>query len=225
MRQNCKNCGNRFEGTVCPDCGNVQETKAHKRELAAQKFENGRQSHLTEKERNKNKNALIIMCILGALLVVFVLWRNGFIGAGKYESVAIDYFESICERDFDKFVAGQPKEIALSHQGDLEDSGLEKTEFMSVLYSDFFERFGDDMTVSVEVLGSGAVEQVYINYFLRTYAEIYGAEPKYSSFLELDVVATFSGSNSTEALPFNCFMMKSDGKWYIVGCEYSVDEE
>ena len=79
MSQNCKNCGNRFEGTVCPDCGNVQETKAHKRELAAQKFENGRQSHLTEKERNKNKNALIIMCILGALLATAMVVLPAFL--------------------------------------------------------------------------------------------------------------------------------------------------
>ena len=225
MRQNCTNCGNRFEGIVCPECGTKFETKADKRANAARKFESGAQGRpLSDKERNKNKKALIVLCVLGVLFVVFVLWRNGLIGSGKVENVAINYFESICERDFDKFVACQPEEIARSHKGDLADSGLEKTEFMSELYSDFFDEFGDDMTVTVEIGESKAVEQVYINYFLRTYAEIYGAEPKYSSFLELDVSATFSGSNSTDTILLDCFMMKSNGKWYVVGCDYATEE-
>ncbi|MBQ8623300.1 MAG: hypothetical protein IJ424_02850 [Oscillospiraceae bacterium] len=223
MRQNCKNCGNRFEGSVCPECGTKADSKAARREQAAQKFETeGRP--LSQEERSKNKKALIVLCVLGALFVVFVLWRNGFIGAGKFESVAESYFESICERDFDKFVACQPEEIARSHRGDLEDSGLEKTEFMSVLYADFFEEFGEDMTVTVDIGSSKAVEQVYINYFLESYVEIYGVEPKYSSFLELDVSATFSGSNSTDTILLDCFMMKSQGKWYVVGCEYVTEE-
>ncbi len=225
MRHNCTNCGNRFEGDVCPECGTKLPNKKASRAAAISKFETGPDiPKLSDEQRQKNKRAFYIMCALGALLVIFVLWRNGYLGGNKYESVIENYFVSICESDFDKYVSSQPERIANGHITGLETLGYEKEQYMSELYADYFAEFGADMSVTLEIGNSKAPETVVVNYFLRSYTEIYGEELEYTSFLEVPVTATFAGSVSKDVIEFDCFVMKSKGKWYIVGCDYATEE-
>lgn len=225
MRHNCVNCGNRFEGSVCPECNTKISDKKAVRSAAISKFETGPDvPKLSDEQREKNKRAFIIMCILGLALVIFVLWRNGYLGGNKYEAVIEDYFVSICESDFDKYVSAQPERIARDHITDREEMGYEKEQYMRELYADYFEEFGQDMSVSLEISSSKAPEAVVVNYFLRTYTEIYGEELEYSSFLEVPVTATFKGSVSEAVIEFDCFVMKSGKEWYIVGCDYKTEE-
>lgn len=224
MRHNCPKCGNRFEGNVCPECNTAIETKAQRQARALSKFEGGEVGRLSEADRNKNKKVLIVMCILGIALVLFVLWRNGFIGSSKYESVIENYFLSICERDFDKYTSCLPERIALDYESEMRELGYDKEQYMSELYSDYFAEFGSDMGVTLEIGKSEAVEQVYINYFLESYHESYGTELDYSNFIEVDVSAVFFGSNSTDTILLECFLMKDGADWYMVGCDYVTED-
>lgn len=225
MRHNCPKCGNRFEGNVCPDCGTTIETKAQRQARAMSKLESGSGARpISQAERNKNVKALVVLCILGLALVLFVLWRNGLIGSSKYEKVIENYFQSICERDFDKFTDCLPTRIALDHESDMTELGYDKTQYMSELYADYFAEFGDDMSVTLDIESSKAVDQANINYFLRSYFEVYGAELDYSGFISVNVTAVFSGKNSTDTILLECFLMKDGPDWFIVGCDYVTEE-
>lgn len=225
MRHNCTNCGNRFEGDTCPACGEKLPNKKAARAAAISKFETGPDvPKLSDEQRKKNKRAFYIMCALGVCFVLFVLWHNGYLGGNRYEAVIEDYFVSICESDFDKYVGVQPEKLAGEHVTDRENMGYEKEQYMSELYADYFLEFGSDMSVSLEMGRSSAPEAAVVNYFLRSYEEYYGEELEYSSFLEVPVTATFSGSTSQAVIEFDCFVMKSSGKWYIVGCDYATEE-
>lgn len=224
MRHNCPKCGNRFEGFECPDCGTIIETRASRQAKAASKF--GASADLVKTnsaEKKKNSTAIIAMLILGAIFVLFVLWRNGVIGSEKYQMIVEDYFVSICERDFDTYLECMPERIADDHEQDRQELGYEKEEYMSVLYADYFDEFGESMGVHLEIGASSAVEQKYVDVFLASYAQEYGEELEYQRFIEVDVNAVFVGEKSSDTIKMECFLMKVGPEWYMVGCDYVVE--
>ena len=225
MRHNCPKCSNRFEGDTCPDCGTVIETRSSRQAKALSKFGHSEQSGaLSDAERNKNKKALIIMLVFCAALILFVLYRNGFIGAGNYDSVIENYLTSICERDFDKYCACLPPMIAAEHDTDRQELGYDKSGYMSELYSDYFAEFGDNMGVTVNIGASKAVEQVYVDLFKSSYSEAYGEELKFSSCLSVQVTAVFMGEKSSDTIGLECYLVKMNRQWYLVGCDYATEE-
>ncbi len=171
----------------------------------------------------KQQTVLIILLILVAVGAVMILYRNGVFGGSAAQKPVEQYLGAIAAKDFDSYISSMPTLIAQEHLTDRDDLGLSGEEYMAELYGDYFDEFGDDMTVSLEFTGRSRLEKVYLDEFLRSYLEIYGEPISVKSYFEIDVTAHFAGSLSEDYVDLCCYVIKSGGKWYIAGCEYASD--
>lgn len=183
------------------------------------------QKTVTPEQKRKQQNVLIVLIILIAVGAVIILYNNGVIGGSSSRRPVERYLNAIAEKNFDSFIATQPPKIADDHIADREELGLSGEEYMSRLYSDYFGEFGDDMTVELEFLDRSRIDGLYLDNFKNSYLELYGEAIRVSSSFEIDVDARFSGSLSSDTVELACYVIKSDGKWYIAGCDYRAEEE
>lgn len=183
------------------------------------------QKTVTPEQKRKQQNVLIVLIILIAVGAVIILYNNGVIGGSSSRKPVERYLNAIAEKNFDSFIATQPPKIADDHIADREELGLSGVEYMSRLYSDYFGEFGDDMTVELEFLDRSRIDGLYLDNFKNSYLELYGEAIRVSSSFEIDVDARFSGSLSSDTVELACYVIKSDGKWYIAGCDYRMEEE
>lgn len=172
----------------------------------------------------KQQRFLVILIIIVAVAAGVILYRNGVMGGGSERTPAEQYLYAIAARDFDSYVEVMPPRIAQDYKDDLSESGLSETDFMRELYSDYFDEFGEDMTVALEFNKKSRVKAQYLDLFKESYRELYGEELKTSSAFELDISALFSGSKSKTLIPLECFVVKVGGKWYVVGCDYKTED-
>lgn len=221
MKRVCKKCMSQYEGDHCPLCESI-ENEAKKAEENGEKFPPRRQ--ISEKEKKNQRNVFILLCVLSVLFIIFILYRNGHLGSGAYTKTIDTYFSSICERDFDAYVSVMPTDIALDTIEERESLGYEKEEYLELLFADYFEEFGSDMTVSLEYGDISVPDTRLIEAFLQSYAELYGAEPNAAAFKQVEVSATFSGSASSAVIELDCFVMRDGITWYMVGCDYATEE-
>jgi len=190
-----------YEGPVCPLCASIEE-ETKKAEENGEKFPPRRV--ISEKEKKNQRNMLIFLCVLGIIFILFILYRNGHIGSRAYLEPIDKYLSSICERDFDTYVSVMPTDIALDTVEERESMGYGKEEYIELLFADYFEEFGSDMTVSLEYGDISVPQQELIDAFLLSYSEIYGAEPNAAAFKQVSVLATFSGSRATASQYGRC---------------------
>lgn len=172
----------------------------------------------------KQQRFLAILIIVIAVAAGLILYRNGVVGGGSERAPAEKYLKAIAARDFDSYVEVMPPRIAQDYKGDLDESGLSKTDFMQELYSDYFEEFGDDMTVELEFTKKSRVKAQYLDSFKESYRELYGEELRTSSAFEIDVSALFAGSKSKALIQLECFVCKVGGRWYVAGCDYKTED-
>lgn len=172
----------------------------------------------------KQQRFLAILVVLIAIAAGIILYRNGVMGGGSERAPAEKYLNAIAARDFDSYVEVMPPRIAQDYENDLSESGLSKADFMQELYSDYFDEFGSDMTVTLEFTKKSRVKAQYLDSFKDSYRELYGEELKTSSAFEIDVSALFSGSKSKDLIQLECFVVKVGGKWYIAGCDYKTED-
>ena len=175
--------------------------------------------------KKKQENFLLILIAVIIAAGVFILYRNGAIGGSASKAPVEKYLTSICERDFDKFVGTMPDRIARDHISDREELGISGEEYMQTLFSDYFDEFGDDMTVEVDIGGRSRPKQQYVDSFKMSYLDLYGEEIQISSVFEIDVTARFSGSKSADSIEFEFFVIKTGGKWKVVGADYKAEDE
>lgn len=221
MKQVCKKCMSQYEGLTCPLCASIEkETK--KAEENGEKFPPRRV--ISEKERKSQRNMLVFLCILGALFILFILYRNGNIGSRAYLEPIERYFTAICDRDFDTYVSVMTPEVALDTIEERETLGYEKEQYIELLFADYFDEFGADMTVTFEWGTITVPDEELIDAFIRSYVDIYGAEPNAAAFKQVSALATFSGSTSTATIELECFLMRDTLTWYMVGCDYTPAE-
>ncbi len=213
MKKICKKCMSRYEGETCPLCAKTDEM--------------GRPPQ-TEKEKKNQRAFLIFLCVVAAAFVLFIFYRNGVFGSRVYEKPVAAYFEAICSKDFDSYIGIMPAEIAKDIAAEREELALGKEEYMRTLYADYFEEFGEDMSVTMYFGRASNVGEEYINNFADDYYEQYGVLPDADAFKQLETNVIFTGSNSTDSIDVVCFLMKDDLNWYMVGCDYkeqyTVDE-
>lgn len=174
-------------------------------------------------KQKKQQRILIVLLILIAAAAVMILYNNGVIGGSASKKPVEQYLAAIASGDFESYVSSMPERIARGYKDDLEASGLDGRAYMRKLYSDYVSEFGDDMTVSLEFTDRSRVDAIYLNDYKISYSQLYGEEIDISSAFELDVTATFSGSVSSDEIELECFVVKTGGKWYIVGCDYKSD--
>ena len=179
---------------------------------------------ISKEQIQKQQRTLLIILVVAVVGIVFILFRNGIIGGSGGEAPVEKYLTAIADRDFESYVESMPPRIAEGYRSDLTEMGMTGEEYMTELYSDYIDEFGDDMTVDVTFNGRSALKAIYVDSFKDSYLEMYGETIGISSAFELDVTAHFSGSKSDDYIELDCFVIKSGGKWYIAGCEYETEE-
>lgn len=177
------------------------------------------------KEKKKQESFLLILIIVIIAAGVLILYRNGVIGGSASKAPVEKYMNAICDRDFDAFISTMPERIARDHVSDRSALGVSGEEYMRTLYSDYFDEFGDDMRVTLEFGGRSRPQAVYVDNFKQNYLDIYGEEISISSVFEIDAVAHFAGSKSRDDIELEFFVIKTGGKWYVVGADYAVEDE
>lgn len=228
MRRNCSNCGMRFEGDVCPECGTpAVKPKAAKTTAIEDKFLTDEQRAAAlekSKETAKDKKALVFLLILVAAGVIFIFYRNGFIGGGNYKAPIEQYFKGIVEKDFDAYVGAMPPKMKEDYIAERNEMSLSGYDYLDKLYSDIFTQFGDDVKVELEFFGKSRPEEEYIRSFESSYEQLYGESINTKTVYGVTVVAHFSGDISAD-LELECFVLRTKGKWYVVGCDFAAHEE
>lgn len=176
------------------------------------------------KAKKKQENFLLILIAVIIAAGIFILYRNGVIGGSASKAPVEKYLNAICERDFDAFIATMPEKIANDHISDRSSLGVSGEEYMRTLYSDYFDEFGDDMRVTVDFGDRSRPQAVYVDYFKQSYLDLYGEEITVSSVFEIDAVAHFAGSKSSDDIELEFFVIKTGGKWYVVGADYKTED-
>lgn len=195
---------------------NTNNTTDNSEKIQSSKFINA-------ESRKKQERFLLILIVVIVAGILFVLYKNGVLSGNSGQKVIEDYLQSICSRQFDDYIGCMPEKIAADHIADRDEMGLGSVEYMSRLYSDYFDEFGEDMAViNVEFTGKSRPDAVYIDNFKQSYSELYGEEIKISSVFEIDADVTFSGSLKADVVQFEFFVAKTEGKWKVVGADYKT---
>ena len=180
-----------------------------------------------EKKQSIKKEVYILIAILviAVLGIVFVVFRTDIFGTPSgYEDVIEQYFTAISERDFDAYVDTMPAAISADYETEREDLGYSGYNYMDELYYDIFDTFGEDVTVTLTLGEATRPDDEYIDYFAESYEELYGESISTNKVYGVYVNASFSGSISEEDIEFECFVLKTGGKWYMVGCDFWSEE-
>lgn len=227
MRRNCSKCGNRFEGNVCPECGTPAAKTVSKTNAAADKFLTDEQRAAAEAKTQanaKDRKMLVFLLILIAAGIVFILYRNGIIGGGSYKEPIEQYFQAIVERDFDSYVGAMPPKIGEDYIKERDEMKLSGYDYLDKLYSDIFTKFGEEAKVELEFFGRSRPDEEYIQRFASSYQQAYNEEINTKTVYGVTLIAHFSGDMSAD-LDLECFVLRHKRKWYVVGCDFAVNEE
>ena len=177
---------------------------------------------LSTEQQQKQQRILIVLILIIVVGAVFILYRNGVIGGSSSKAPVERYLQAIAAKDFDSYVDTMPQKMADDYRKERSERGLSGEEYMAQLYSDYFNEFGNDMRVELEFTDRSRPDNRYVENFKSSYAYLYGEDIRISSVFEIDVAAYFSGSKSSDIINLECYVIKSGGKWYIVGCDYQT---
>ncbi|MCD7847084.1 MAG: hypothetical protein LUG49_03500 [Oscillospiraceae bacterium] len=177
-----------------------------------------------KKSIKKEVYALVAIIVVIVLLLLFV-FRDSLFGAGTgYQDVISQYFTAISERDFDSYVDTMPAAIASDYETERADLEYSEYQYMDELYYDVFDEFGEDVVITLTFGDAERPDDEYIDYFAESYEEIYGSSISTSNVYGVYVNANFAGSLSESDIEFECFVLKTGGRWYMVGCDFWSEE-
>lgn len=179
---------------------------------------------MTKEQAQKQQKALLVLIVIVIVGGIFILYRNGVIGGGASSRPVEKYLDAIAAKDFEAYVDVMPLKIAEDYRAEMAELGLTGEEYMRRLYDDYFTEFGENLTVSYEITDRSRPDNRYIDNFRQSYSEIYGEDIRISSVFEIDVTAVFSGEKSTDTVELECFVIKTDGKWAMAGCDYKTED-
>ncbi len=235
MRRNCPECGERFEGDVCPKCAYAVSKKAKTTTNAAKLAENAiADKFLTEEQRaaaqaqlanrKKDRSVLIFLIIIVLLAVGFILYRSGVVGGGSYKTPIEEYFQAISSRDFDMYVGSMLDNIGGEYVKERDELGYSGHEYMDKLYRDLFEQFGEDMAISLTFNSKERTELEYVQGFADDYKKNYGETLNTKAVYTVTATVHFAGSVSSADVEMDCFVIRHKGKWHIAGCDFATVE-
>lgn len=235
MRKNCPNCGERFEGDVCPSCGTAVSKGFKKRtsssrlaeEAIADKFMTDKQRATAEASlasRKSERNVLIFLIIIVLLAVGFILYRSGVVGGGSYKKPIEQYFKGIATRDFDLYVSTMLESVRDGYISERDELGYDGYGYMDTLYRDLFMQFGEDMKVSLKFGSRRRPDEEFVQSFKSDYLRFYGESINVKTVYAVETTAHFSGELSEADVELDSFVIRQGGKWYIVGCDFAVEE-
>lgn len=237
MAKICKSCGNYYSGDYCDKCGygkptGIPESVKKYRKAAKRKPERmqtaedkklyakwAKEERAQAAEKNvdpKARQHFLIVVIIAAVIVVFLaLYRSGAILSNTKEEVVEQYFNSIAQGDYDKFVKCFPTEIRRDYDSDRHDSGLSKEDYMKALYQDFTDAYGAGYSISLQF---GNVTELEVgDYDMEGYKAQYGSAPRLNEVCEMVVNVEFRGLNGSEDAKLYIYVGRTGGYWHIFG--------
>lgn len=245
MSKLCKSCGNYYDGDYCDKCGYGKEVGSSKaaakykkatkperfrtdedKEIYAKWEKEKREAKAKSKDPNANVKFLIVVAVVVVVVILFVLYQSGVIFSNTRKEVVEQYFSSIEDQNYDDFIKCFPKEIKNDYDSERRELGLSKEEYMSQLYADFEEAYGEDYTIELEFGKEEKLESG--DYDMTAYKETYGTTPSMSEVYEIVVNVTFSGSKGSEDAKLYVNVAKTSGYWRIFNITQDngiVDEE
>jgi hypothetical protein len=241
MAKTCKSCGKEYKGEYCEHCGygnpNLKTHAAdkYKKSTTPVRFMTPEQkeeyyNELKKKreeetaggrrKRNPKMFRLMIVMIIAAVLIVFgTLFGTGVIGFNEKSSdVVVKYLEAVNERDFDDYVSCFTKEMRKDYESDLAETGYTEEEYMEAFNADFAEEYGDDFTITYDILNEDTITE----YSLDGYEEAYGTTPNITEACLVVTDVTFSGSNGSEQFRMNFYTGKVGRHWKLFNIEYDA---
>ncbi len=237
MTKICKSCGKEYTGEYCEHCGYGDPELKTK---AADKYKKIQKPlrHMTEEEKaqyykehpsaQKNtshksgskalKIATLFFCIaLVAVIVLFVLYKRGYIFSGSDKrEVAAKYFESISERDFDKFLSCFPEELKDTYEKEADKMGISDENALDTLYADYREKYGDNFKFTANIGKESKLEESVISDYEKEYKSIYDSSIDVKEASVFSVDAKITGDKLTEQVYYEVYVAKIDGKWCVV---------
>ncbi|MFT3950470.1 MAG: hypothetical protein QM689_00550 [Oscillospiraceae bacterium] len=243
MSKICKSCGAEYTGAYCEQCGfgkpaqksravekiekQLTKTGRHEDRLSAQ-YHGQKLPPDAAKIAVQKRTRNIVLCVLlaaVAAVVLLVLYKNGAFGKNSREDVIRNYFVSIAENDYDKYLKTMPKAVRKSYDDMLKEQKLTKSSYLKESYSDYYDYFGDSFTASVEFGDADNItnEGSTVADSERMYKENYGKTISISEAYETRAIVTFTGSKNTAVLKYDVLTAKINGKWYIMDIQEAED--
>lgn len=139
---------------------------------------------------------LIISFAFVVLVCSFVLfYKNGYFnGRGGCKKPIINYFEAICNRDFDSYVESMPYEWRTDYQSQLLNMNCSKYDYLDRLYSDIFDTFGENMDIKLTFLSEERSDSL-TTWVYRDFYEKYQRSIDIEDCRIVEVAAHFNGSD------------------------------
>ena len=233
MSKLCKSCGQYYDGDYCDKCGygnpdiKTKADKKYKKPAKPKKFRTDEDNALYkqwEDEKNGGKRkpkdekagikVLIFALIVAMVLIVYLLIKSGVISLGSKTGIIEKYFKAVQTEDYDKFVSCFPDEIKEDYDRDRQSSGLDKEKYMSELFADFREMYGDDYKIA---LSFGNEKQLGKDeYDWKSYTDEYGSKPDVSEVWEITAKVKFSGSKDNDEVSLYICVGKCMGRWKVL---------
>ncbi len=180
---------------------------------------------MSEKKSIKKEVYILIAIVVVIALGLLFVFRDTLFGEGTgYRDVISQYFTAISERDFDSYTDTMLSEVAADYEAEKADLEYSDYQYMDELYYDVFDEFGEDVAITLTFGDAERPDDEYIDYFVESFEELYGTTISTSKVYCVYVNANFSGSVSESDIEFGCFVLKTGGKWYMVGCDFWSEE-
>lgn len=189
--------------------------------ITAEKFMTDEQRLAYREPKSKVDNffgrMLIISFVFAVLVYSFVLfYKNGYFnGSGGCKKPIINYFEAICERDFDSYIESMPYEWRTDYQVQLNTLGYNKYDYLDTLYSDLFDIFGKDMDIKLTFLSTTNSSSLATD-ISRDFYEKYRRSLNIEDCCVVKVMAHFEGNRYSIDQYIYCTVIKLKGRWYII---------
>ena len=239
MGKICKSCGNYYSGEYCDKCGygkptGVSESVKKYRKAARNKplrmqteedkklyakwAKEEKQEHTEKRNDPKAKMHFLLVVIIAAAIVIgYALYKSGALFSNTREEVIEQYFSSISQGDFDKFVKCFPKEIKREYEEDRQASGLGKQEYMKALYQEFTDTYGEGYSIIVKF--GNTTELSAEDYDMSAYKDQHGSAPKLSEVCEVVTTVEFRGAKGSHTSRLYIYVGRSGGYWRIFGMD------
>lgn len=237
MARLCKSCGKYYNGDYCDKCGygkpagvarsvkkyrkaakrkpERMQTAEDKKLYAKWAKEEREESRTRVKDPKSRQHFLIVVAIAAAAVVFLALYQSGSLFSNTREEVVEQYFSSIAEGDYDRFVKCFPTEIKRDYDNDRLAAGLSKEDYMKELYRQLDEDYGEGYSYSLEY---GNVKELSADdYDMEDYRAQYGSAPRLSEVCEMVINVEFRGTKGSDKAKLYLYLGRTGSYWRIFG--------
>lgn len=248
MIKYCKSCSKEYSGDYCKHCGYGKkdlEIKAYdkyrvlkperfmtdeEKSERAEQLRNKRAQQATAAKENtarkrqaqKKKSQwgyIAVAVAVFAAIMVFVLYEGGYIFSKNKTDVISAYFTAIADNDFEKYLGTMLEPMADEYKKEAKKLGLDETEAMQELYSDYSEGYGKGYTVSLKFGNEEKISESDIKESEQTLETAYKKSYNIKDAYKIAVNVTFKGEKKQETVPMYVYIAKIKGDWYILNIE------